>query len=93
MVHFLTLIYILPKHWKEAPEGHLRVFTYSNEQTVEKIVLLTVARWQKKSIYNTRFAVTEGTVDPHAAYGLCFPQTGDVAVLLLQEKTVFRYCE
>lgn len=35
----------------------------------------------------------EGTVEPHTAYGLCFPETGDVAVLSLQEKTVFRYCK
>ena len=46
-------------------EGRFRVLTYSNEQLVEKIFLLT--RWQKKSIYSPRFAVMEGTADPHAS--------------------------
>lgn len=68
------------------------VLTNSNEQIIEKIFLLTVSRWQKKSIDMTRFAVTEGAADPHTAWGLCFPETGDVLQLLLQEKTVFRYC-
>lgn len=34
-----------------------------------------------------RFAMMEGTTGPHTARGLCFPETRDVAVLLLQEKT------
>lgn len=68
-------------------------FLNSNEQIVEKTYLLTVSRWQKKSIDMTRFAVVEGTADPHTAWGLSFPETGNVLQLLLQEKTVFRYCK
>ena len=34
----------------------------------------------------------ERAADPRASYGLPFPEAGDVAVLLLQEKTVFGSC-
>lgn len=77
------------KRWKDIVVYLLNC----KEPIVEKILVLTVTRRQKKSIYITRFAVMVGTGDPHTAGGLCFPETGGVAVLLLQEKTVFRYCK
>jgi len=57
---------------------------------VRKILLLTVTRWQKESINIARLAVMECATDPQTARVLCFPLTGDVAVLLLQENTVLR---